>query len=227
MKPEYTLLKRSKVDVNRFAFVHDGEILANFTAGQLYRTLEKLGRPTSFKDVDVIWRDGTRTVEELRVTEHRHFVRFDTCEYDHAICLMMRAQGLPVELSAPVDVRKLFDEHGPLITSICVPCELADDLKPALARFIPDEDDDEDEDEDDDEDEDEDEWDDLEDDVDEDDFGFRPEDLRPQLSDFGYRAADWVVTLTDDQISDVHSLEVGMDPDIELPRADDAKEEFF
>lgn len=199
MKPEYTLLKRSKVDVNRFAFVHDGEILANFTAGQLYRTLEKLGRPTSFKDVDVIWRDGTRTVEELRVTEHRHFVRFDTCEYDHAICLMMRAQGLPVELSAPVDVRKLFDEHGPLITSICVPCELADDLKPALARFIPDED----------------------------DFGFRPEDLRPQLSDFGYRAADWVVTLTDDQISDVHSLEVGMDPDIELPRADDAKEEFF
>ena len=136
MKPDYTLLKRSKVDVNRFAFVYDGDVLSNFTADQLYRTLEKLGKQTTIKDVDVLWRDGTRTVEELRVTEHRHFVRFDTCEYDHAICLMMRAQGLPVELSVPVDVRKLFDEHGPLISEIRVPCEFAADLKPALERFI-------------------------------------------------------------------------------------------
>ncbi|AWY08576.1 hypothetical protein HOT49_gp321 [Erwinia phage vB_EamM_Alexandra] len=221
MKPDYTLLKRSKVDVNRFAFVYDGDLLANFTASQLYRTLEKLNSPNVIKDVDVLWRDGTRTVEELRVTEHRHFVRFDTCEYDHAICLMMRAQGLPIELSVPVDVRRLFDAHGSLISEIRVPSEFVADLKPALERFIPGDEDDWDEDADDDFDDED------ESDFDEEEFGFRPEDLRPQLSDFGYRAADWVVTLTDEQISEVHTLEVGIDPDIELPRAADAKEEFF
>ena len=226
MKPDYTLLKRSKVDVNRFAFVYDGDVLSNFTSDQLYRTLEKLGQPTTIKDVDVLWRDGTRTVEELRVTEHRHFVRFDTCEYDHAICLMMRAQGLPVELSVPVDVRSLFDTHGSLISEIRVPCEFAADLKLALERFLPDPSNDLDEDDEDWADE-EDLVDEDEDDFDEEEFGFRPQDLRPQLSDFGYRAADWVVTLTDTQVDEVHRLEVGMDPDIELPRADDAKEEFF
>lgn len=224
MKPDYTLLKRSKVDVNRFAFVYDGELLANFTDAQLFRTMERLNKPTTIKDVDVLWRDGTRTVEELRVTEHRHFVRFDTCEYDHAICLMMRAQGVSAELAVPVDVRKLFDEHGPLIAEIRVPSEVVADLKPVLGTFTPDDDNIDDEDDDDDWDEDL-----IDDDGDEDDdeFGFRPEDMRPQLSDFNYRAADWVTTLTDDQVSEVHSLEVGIDPDIELPRAADAQEQFF
>lgn len=221
MKQEYALLKRSKVDVDRFAFVCDGEVVANFTAGQLFSTMQKLKHAEVIKDVDVLWRDGTRTVEELRVVEQRRFVHFDTCEYDHSICLLMRAQGLPVELSVPVDVRKLFDEQGPFIAEIRVPSELVADLHPALERFIPDEDDvmDEDEDEYDD-----DEADDLEED---DDFGFRPEDIRQQLSDFNYRSPDWVVTMTDAQVDEVNRLEVGLDPDIELPRAADAKDEFF
>jgi len=218
MKQEYTLLKRSKVDVNRFAFVCDGTVVANFTAGQLFVTMQKLKHADAIKNVDVLWRDGTRTVEELRVVEQRRFIQFDTLEYEHSICLLLRAQGLPVELSVPVDVRKLFDKQGPFITEIRVPSELVADLHPALERFIPDEDDDMDEDFDED---------DEAEDLNDTDFGFRPEDIRRQLGDFNYRSPDWVVTMTDAQVDEVNHLEVGIDPDIELPRAADAKDEFF
>lgn len=228
MKPDYALIKRSKVNANIYAFVYDGDVLIKFSAAQLLRALHVVKNTDTINDVDVMWRDGTRTAEVLRLVEKKHFATFNTAEYDYHLCLPMRAQGLPVDLSVPVDVRTLFDSHGTLISEIRVPCEIVADLKPMLERYSALLEDDEDEDED--EDEDDIDWD-ADDDEDEDDpqmiVGMRPDEARQQLSDFNYRAPDWAVTLTDTQVERVHILEVGVDPDVELPIAEDAKEEWF
>lgn len=223
MKPDYTLLKRSKINPDHFAFVYDGDLLAEFTPSKLYGAFEKAHKSPDVKEVDVLWRDGTRTVEHLVVQRVRKFVSMDTIMNYYSVCLMLRAQGAAVSLSVPVDVRNMFDAEGPMISEIRIDCDIVADLVRELKAVVvecadsnmeDDEWDDEDEDEDFD-----DEFHDLE--------TVDPATDRMMISSWGYRAEDWAVTLTDEEVSEVHSLEVGVDPDIELPLAPDAKDKYF
>lgn len=230
MKP-YTLLKRSKLNPDVFALVRDNEVLVSFKPSKLYAAFETISKGHDLKEVDVVWRDGTRTVEHLVVHRIRKYVNTDTIMNYYTVCLMLRAQGAAVSLSVPVDIRTMFDSDGPLISEIHIEHETADKLAAALAPKSPAYADAHDGDEDDDDD-----WADDEDDVvdedyeDEDDLDLEaldPSTERMLISSWGYRAEDWAVTLTDDQVQEVHSLEVGVDPDIELPLAPDAKDKYF
>ncbi|UAW96807.1 hypothetical protein pEaSNUABM22_00320 [Erwinia phage pEa_SNUABM_22] len=227
MKPDYTLLKRSKTHEDVFAFVFDSELLVQFKAVQLHKALTETLKANCINEVDILWRDGTRTVQQLVVHHTREFVQFDTIVHNYSVCLMLRAQGVGHSLAVPVDVRSMYDADGPMISEIRIDSETVADLMrhiKATPYIDPEEDDDVgDMDEDDD-------WDD-DDDLDQTEFhDIETEsiaDNKLQVGDWGYRAHDWAVTLTDEQVDRIHFLEVGIDPDIELPIADDAKKDAF
>ncbi|UAW53425.1 hypothetical protein pEaSNUABM30_00307 [Erwinia phage pEa_SNUABM_30] len=219
MKPDYTLLKRSKMHEDVFAFVFDGELLTQFKTVQLYKALAETLKANCINEVDILWRDGTRTVQQLVVHHTREFVQFDTIVHDYSVCLMLRAQGVGHSLAVPVDVRSMYDADGPMISEIRIDCDTAADLMRHIkvTPYIDPDDIDEDAD-----------WD---DDLDQTEFhDIETEsiaDSKLQIGDWGYRAHDWAVTLADEQVDRIHFLEVGVDSDIELPRAADAKDEFF
>ncbi|QZE57523.1 hypothetical protein MPK71_gp314 [Erwinia phage pEa_SNUABM_1] len=229
MKP-YTLLKRSKLNPDVFALVRDNEVLVSFKPSKFYAALNTVVKEHGLKEVDVVWRDGTRTVEHLVVHHTRRLVSVDTIMNYYNVCLMLRAQGAAVSLATPVDIRAMFDANGPLISEIHIDPELAEKLVVALTPKHPmfadahsshEEDDDMFDDDDLDPD------DDFEDEDDLCDDDFTPEEDRLSLIAWGYRAEDWSTTLTDDAVQEVHSLEVGIDHDIELPLAPDAKDKYF
>ncbi|QZE59557.1 hypothetical protein MPK66_gp313 [Erwinia phage pEa_SNUABM_2] len=225
MKPDYTLLKRSKTNEDVFAFVFDGDVLAKFNASNLYRAFVETLKTNCINEVDILWRDGTRTVEQLVIHHTKEFASFDTIVHDYLVCLMLRAQGVGHSLAVPVDIRSMYDADGPMINEIRIDSEIVADMmrhiKDAPVDVIDDEDD-----EDDDMDEDDECW-------DEDQTEFHDietesiADNKLQIGDWGYRAHDWAITLTDEQVDRIHFLEVGIDPDIELPLADDAKKDAF
>lgn len=224
MKPDYTLLKRSKLNPDHFAFVYDSDLLAEFTPSKLYAAFEKTRKQHDLKEVDVLWRDGTRTVEHLVVHRLRKFVSMDTIMNYYSVCLMLRAQGASVSLSVPVDIRTMYDAEGPMISEIRIDCDIAADLIRELKPVETECDDAHDDEDDWDEDED------LDDDCDNEFHDLEnidPATDRMMISSWGYRSEDWAATLTDEQVSEVHSLEVGVDPDIELPLAPDAKDKYF
>ncbi|QZE58533.1 hypothetical protein pEaSNUABM40_00317 [Erwinia phage pEa_SNUABM_40] len=229
MKLSPTMLKRSKLNPDVFALVREGEVLSSFKPSKLFAALNAVVKDSGLKEVDIVWRDGTRTVEHLIVHHTRKLVSTDTIMNYYNVCLMLRAQGAAASLSTPVDIRTMFDSNGPLISEIHIDPEIVDKLVEALtpkhpmfadAHGIEEDDDVFDDDDDYDPDDDFDDEDYLSEDI-------SPEEDRLSISAWGYRAEDWTTTLTDDDIQEVHSLEVGIDPDIELPLAPDAKDKYF
>ncbi|WAK44487.1 hypothetical protein [Erwinia phage vB_Ea_2910A] len=231
MKLSPFMLKRSKLAPEVFALVRENEVLASFRPRKFLEALQAVVKEHGLKEVDVVWRDGSRTVEHLVVSLTRELVSTDTIMNRYNMCLMLRSQGIAASLAIPVDIRTMYDEHGPMISEIHIDPEIADKLAVALAPKHPlyedahngyEEDDDAIDDEDD-----------FNDDEcidDEEDFDMEdanPEIERMMICSWGYRAEDWAITLNDDQVQEVHSLEVGVDPDIELPLAPDAKDKYF
>lgn len=216
MKPDYVLLKRNKLNADLFAFVYDGDTLITFMHLELYAAMDRVLNTNEFNEVDVLWRDGTRTVERLAVIRSRKFVSADTAIHSYYIGLALRTQGGALNLATYVDIRSMFDIHGPMISEIRIPCEVVADLLnylKAVAEVEADDEDDEDFD------------DGVDDDFDEDTDV--PEDRRLQIGDWVYRAPDWASAMTDEQVEAVHEKEVAIDADIPLPIADDATKDLY
>lgn len=211
----YTILKRSKQRADQFAFVYKDAVLASCNTQHLYHAFKQTFNSHALQ-VDVVWRDGTRTVETLITHLDRHFAAFDTAVNTYTLRLALRAQGVASDLSVPVDVRCMFDAKGPMIAEIRIDNDEATRLLTNL-QSLPDPEDDD--------------WDDDDDDGSEvmESLSYEEEtviDRRKQISDWGERAPDWAVTLSDTQVEEIYDT-MDIDDDSDLPVAEDLKEEWF
>lgn len=216
----YTILKRSKQRADVFAFMYKDALLSSCNTHHLYRAFKQTFNSHELQ-VDVVWRDGTRTVETLITHLDRHFAAFDTAVNTYTLRLALRAQGVASDLSVPVDVRCMFDDKGPMIAEIRIDNNDANRLLSNL-QTMPDPE------------EEEDDWvDEDDDDIDSSEvmesLSYEEEtviDRRKQIADWGERAPDWAVTLSDTQVEEIYDT-MDIDDDSDLPVAEDLKEEWF